>query len=87
MPGESNHPEDSEPHEHVMIPALNYRRPDELSDFHLMYVLDLVAEQMQERGIRIIGRGLCYISAAHTEADLDETLATCRGAMAAAART
>ena len=51
MPGESHQPEDSEPHEHVMIPALNYRRPDELSDFHLMYVLDLVADQMQERGI------------------------------------
>lgn len=30
---------------------------------------------MQERGVRLIGRGLWYLSAAHTEADLDEALA------------
>ncbi|QKJ32642.1 aspartate aminotransferase family protein [Mucilaginibacter mali] len=29
---------------------------------------------MHNRGIRIIGRGLCYISAAHTEADIDLTI-------------
>lgn len=31
---------------------------------------------MQERGIRLIGRGLWYISAAHTEADIDQAIAT-----------
>lgn len=51
MPGDPNDYENSEPHEHVMIPALNYRRPDELSDFHIMYVLDLVAEQMEAHNI------------------------------------
>jgi len=29
---------------------------------------------MQDSGIRIIGRGLWYISAAHTEADIDEAV-------------
>jgi len=31
---------------------------------------------MQERGIRLIGRGLWYVSAAHTAADLDQAVAT-----------
>jgi len=31
---------------------------------------------MQERGIRLIGRGLWYISAAHTEAEIDQCLDT-----------
>jgi glutamate-1-semialdehyde 2,1-aminomutase len=31
---------------------------------------------MQERGIRLIGRGLWYLSAAHTDADIDQALAT-----------
>lgn len=31
---------------------------------------------MQDRGIRLIGRGLWYISAAHTEADIDHAQAT-----------
>jgi len=30
---------------------------------------------LQERGIRIIGRGLWYISAAHTEAEIDHCIA------------
>jgi glutamate-1-semialdehyde 2,1-aminomutase len=34
--------------------------------------------EMQERGIRIIGRGLCYISAAHTEEEIDHAVATAR---------
>jgi glutamate-1-semialdehyde 2,1-aminomutase len=31
---------------------------------------------MQDRGIRLIGRGLWYISAVHTEADIDHAIAT-----------
>lgn len=31
--------------------------------------------EMQERGVRIIGRGLWYISAAHTDADIDHAIA------------
>jgi glutamate-1-semialdehyde 2,1-aminomutase len=31
---------------------------------------------MQERGIRLIGRGLWYVSNAHTEADIDRAIAT-----------
>jgi glutamate-1-semialdehyde 2,1-aminomutase len=31
---------------------------------------------MQERGIRLIGRGLWYISGAHTVADIDQAVAT-----------
>ncbi len=33
------------------------------------------AAGMQERGIRLIGRGLWYISAVHTEADIDRAIA------------
>jgi glutamate-1-semialdehyde 2,1-aminomutase len=33
---------------------------------------------MQERGIRIIGRGLWYISNAHTEADIQRATTTAR---------
>jgi glutamate-1-semialdehyde 2,1-aminomutase len=33
---------------------------------------------MQERGIRLIGRGLWYISGAHTEADIDQALTAAR---------
>jgi glutamate-1-semialdehyde 2,1-aminomutase len=33
---------------------------------------------MQERGIRLIGRGLWYLSAAHSEADIDQAVATAR---------
>jgi glutamate-1-semialdehyde 2,1-aminomutase len=31
---------------------------------------------LQNRGVRIIGRGLWYISNAHTEAEIDQTIAT-----------
>jgi glutamate-1-semialdehyde 2,1-aminomutase len=34
------------------------------------------AAGMQDRGIRLIGRGLWYISAAHSEADIDQAIAT-----------
>ncbi len=34
--------------------------------------------EMQERGIRIIGRGLWYISAAHTEAEIDHAVTVAR---------
>ena len=37
---------------------------------------------MQEQGIRIIGRGLWYISAAHTEQDIDQAIASARGVLA-----
>ena len=37
---------------------------------------------MQEEGIRIIGRGLWYISAAHTEEDIDNTIATAHRVLA-----
>jgi glutamate-1-semialdehyde 2,1-aminomutase len=37
---------------------------------------------MQDRGVRLIGRGLWYLSAAHTEADIDEALAAARSALA-----
>jgi glutamate-1-semialdehyde 2,1-aminomutase len=33
---------------------------------------------MHEGGIRIIGRGLWYISAAHTERDIDQAIRTAR---------
>jgi glutamate-1-semialdehyde 2,1-aminomutase len=31
---------------------------------------------MQERGIRLIGRGLWYVSGAHVRADIDRAIAT-----------
>jgi glutamate-1-semialdehyde 2,1-aminomutase len=34
--------------------------------------------EMQDAGIRLIGRGLWYLSAAHTEGDIDEAIATAR---------
>lgn len=37
---------------------------------------------MQERGIRIIGRGLWYISNAHTENDVDRAISTAREVLA-----
>lgn len=33
---------------------------------------------MQERGIRLIGRGLWYLSAAHTEAEITQAIETAR---------
>jgi glutamate-1-semialdehyde 2,1-aminomutase len=33
---------------------------------------------MHEKGVRIIGRGLWYISAAHVEEDIDHAVATAR---------
>ncbi|GAB3248651.1 glutamate-1-semialdehyde 2,1-aminomutase [Larkinella harenae] len=33
---------------------------------------------MHDKGVRVIGRGLWYISAAHTEADIDHAIATAR---------
>jgi glutamate-1-semialdehyde 2,1-aminomutase len=35
-------------------------------------------QEMQERGIRLIGRGLWYLSAAHTEAEIDQAIETAR---------
>jgi glutamate-1-semialdehyde 2,1-aminomutase len=34
--------------------------------------------EMHERGIRLIGRGLWYISGAHTEEDIERTIETAR---------
>jgi glutamate-1-semialdehyde 2,1-aminomutase len=33
---------------------------------------------MHERGVRLIGRGLWYISAAYTDVDVDEAIAVAR---------
>lgn len=38
---------------------------------------------MKERGIRLIGRGLWYLSAAHTDADLEQCVAAARETLAA----
>ncbi|RIK39396.1 MAG: aspartate aminotransferase family protein [Chloroflexi bacterium] len=43
--------------------------------------LGLFVQQMQERGIRLIGRGLWYLSAAHTEADIDQAIETARAVL------
>jgi glutamate-1-semialdehyde 2,1-aminomutase len=40
--------------------------------------LGLFIQQMQEHGVRLIGRGLWYLSAAHTDADIDQALDTAR---------
>jgi len=37
---------------------------------------------MQERGVRLIGRGLWYISAAHTEADIRRCVDTAAAVLA-----
>ena len=37
--------------------------------------------KMQERGVRLIGRGLWYVSAAHTEDDIDRAIAIARDAL------
>jgi glutamate-1-semialdehyde 2,1-aminomutase len=34
-----------------------------------------VVSAMRERGVRLIGRGIWYVSAAHTEKDVEKTLA------------
>jgi L-alanine-DL-glutamate epimerase-like enolase superfamily enzyme len=34
------------------------------------------AEAVYDRGVRVIGRGLWYISAAHTETDIDQAIDT-----------
>jgi glutamate-1-semialdehyde 2,1-aminomutase len=36
---------------------------------------------LQERGVRTIGRGLWYVSHAHTDDDIDFALATARDAL------
>jgi glutamate-1-semialdehyde 2,1-aminomutase len=43
-------------------------------------------EAMQDRGIRLIGRGLWYVSAAHTEDDIDHAVATAGAVLAEMAR-
>jgi glutamate-1-semialdehyde 2,1-aminomutase len=40
---------------------------------------------LQERGIRITPEGLCFVSTAHTEKDVEETLAAVKDALAAVA--
>ena len=40
---------------------------------------------MQDRGVRLIGRGLWYVSAAHTEAEIDHAIATAEEVLRAAA--
>jgi glutamate-1-semialdehyde 2,1-aminomutase len=37
---------------------------------------------MQEHGVRLLSRGMFYLSAAHTEADVDQVIATARRVMA-----
>lgn len=37
---------------------------------------------MQERGVRLIGRGLWYLSAAHNEADIDQAIVAARDVLA-----
>jgi glutamate-1-semialdehyde 2,1-aminomutase len=39
--------------------------------------------EMHERGIRLIGRGLWYLSAAHTEAEIDQAIITVQEVLAA----
>ena len=39
---------------------------------------DELARWMQERGIRLIGRGLWYVSHAHTDADVDRAIMSAR---------
>ncbi len=41
----------------------------------------LFVAAMQERGIRLIGRGLWYISAAHTEQDIDHVIGAARDSL------
>jgi glutamate-1-semialdehyde 2,1-aminomutase len=41
------------------------------------------AAALLERGVRVIERGLWYVSTAHTDADIDETLAVVREAFQA----
>lgn len=43
------------------------------------------AAALMERGVRVIERGLWYVSTAHTDADIDETLAAVREAFGAVA--
>lgn len=38
----------------------------------------MFAKGMLDRGVRVIGRGIWYISAAHTQADIDETIGAAR---------
>jgi glutamate-1-semialdehyde 2,1-aminomutase len=38
--------------------------------------------ELQERGVRILGRGMFYLSAAHTETDIDRAVQTARDALA-----
>lgn len=43
--------------------------------------LGVFVREMQERGIRLIGRGLWYLSAAHTEAEIDQAVAAARAVL------
>jgi glutamate-1-semialdehyde 2,1-aminomutase len=47
--------------------------------------LEALAAELQVRGVHVLGRGLWYVSAAHTEEDIDVTLAAARIALASAA--
>lgn len=59
---------------------------EKVSDFRGTWSYDkakygLFVARMQDEGIRLIGRGLWYISAAHTEAEIDEAISTAEKVM------
>jgi glutamate-1-semialdehyde 2,1-aminomutase len=58
----------------TLPPARNYR--DTLASDRAK--LGRFVQEMHERGVRLIGRGLWYLSAAHTEADIDQAIAAAR---------
>lgn len=43
-------PEEHE-HEHIMIPAIDYRRPDNLSDYSIALLIDMISSQHERRGV------------------------------------
>jgi len=57
-----------------------------VASFHETLTFDrprytLFCTKMLERGVRLIGRGLWYVSAAHSEADLEQALEAAEGAL------
>jgi glutamate-1-semialdehyde 2,1-aminomutase len=53
-------------------PIIDYRSHVGHVDAALMGTF---TRSLQDKGVRIIGRGLWYVSAAHTEQDIESTLA------------
>ena len=62
------------PESHAVVDYRSYLRTDLARQREFL-------RQLQDRGVRVTSRGTWFLSAAHTDADIDETLAAAEAAL------